>query len=147
MRAAGEGAIVAGARVSAVHPLRAVGDGAGPFADDGPFVAASELACFGAGGGDVLGRGPGNLVRAEDLVCMYVEHDVVEAGGLETVPVAYALECVVDDRDSVGVGVADGAPAVVVVLFEFVEVDCRWEWLVEELDGRHDVGVPRVTLG
>lgn len=42
-RAARKGAIVTSAFAKAIEPFRAIGLGACPFADDGPFVGASEL--------------------------------------------------------------------------------------------------------
>lgn len=41
-RAARKGAIVTSAFAKAIEPFRAIGLGACPFADDGPFVGASE---------------------------------------------------------------------------------------------------------
>lgn len=41
-RATSQGAIVTSAFAKAIQPFRAIGLGASPFADDGPFIGASE---------------------------------------------------------------------------------------------------------
>ena len=143
-------AVVAGAFAEAVEPLRAVRLGAGPFADDGPFVGAGELRPQGAGGGDVVGRAHGDLGRGEDLVLMGVEKHVLVAGrglGHEAVPIGLeVLESVVDAGGVIATGSRDGLVAGLVEGLDLVEVEGAAERFVEKFDCRDDVGVARVAL-
>jgi len=61
------------------------------------------------------------LAGGEYLVEVGVEDDVFEATGHEAVPVCGITECIANHDCDVAI-VVDGAPAVVVVLLDFVEV-------------------------
>ena len=97
----------------------------------------------------MLRRALGDLAVVEDLVLVGIEDDVVDAGGAvhEAVPERLrVLEGVVDGDGGVRVGVADGAPAVVVEFLERGEVDDGAEGFVEEFDGCDYVGFFGVAL-
>ena len=71
----------------------------------------------------------------EDLVLMSVEDDMVDARLHihEAVPIALEVEeGVVDADGGVGVAVADGAPAVVVEVFDVGHVEARAVRLVQK---------------
>ena len=126
IRVTGQGPIVSGTPAEAVQPLGAVRLSTGPFADDGPLVAARELVGRkGAGRGDVLGRALRQLAVIEDLVLMGVEHHVVDPRLLvhETVPDIHdVFERVMNHQRRVGVAVAYGAPTVIVEFLDQTEI-------------------------
>lgn len=98
----------------------------------------------------MLVDGLGECSGREDLVLMRIKDHMVYAGlhVHEAVPVALeVLEGVVDADGSVGVAVADDAPAVVVEGFDVVEVEGAAVGLVEELDAGYDVGGRGVAFG
>lgn len=120
--AACQSAIVASTFAKSVQPLRAVRLCACPFADDSPFVGACEFGTKRAGGRDVVRRAHGDLVRAEDLVLVCVEH-VVFRTCREAIPDGYkVLESVMETDDSIGLTVTDGHVALVVEVLDAVEI-------------------------
>ena len=146
----GQRAVVAGAFAEAIKPLRAIGLGPSPFADDGPFVGAGELGPEGASGGDVVGGAHADLGGGEDLVLMGVEKHVLVAGrglGHEAVPIGLeVLEGVVDAGGVIAAGSRDGLVAGLVEGLDPVEIEGAAKRFVEKFDCRDDVGVGRVAL-
>ena len=145
-RTACQSPIVASTFAESVEPLGAVRLRACPFADDGPFVGAGEFRTKRAGGGDVFVGGHGDLVGAEDLVLVRVEHVVFRAGG-EAIPDGYKVfESVMETDDGIGIAVADGDVALVVEVLDAVEIEDGSERLVQELNDCDHVAVTRVVL-
>ena len=121
-RTACQSAIIASTFAKSVEPLRAVRLCACPFANDGPFVGACEFGTKGAGSRNVFVRAHGDLVRAEDLVLVRVEHVVFRAC-CEAIPDGYeVLESVMETDDSIGIAVTDGDVALVVEVLDAVEI-------------------------
>lgn len=150
IRATAQTTVISSTPAKAIQPFSAVRLSTGPFADNGPLVAVSELVgAEGTGGGDVLGRALRHLTLIKDLVRMGVKHDVIDSGLLihETVPIVdWILEGVMNHDSCVAVAVADGAPAIVVEFLDGVEVQRKAERLVQKLYGSDHVGVGGVAL-
>ena len=143
-------AIVSRALEPAIQPLGTIRLRARPLAHNRPLIRAPNPRADATSRLDMLGRALSDLAVIEDLVLVRIEDDVVDAGlGVhEAVPKRlHVLEGVVDGDGGVGVGVAHGAPAVVVEFLEGAEVDDGAEGFVEQFDGRDDVGFFGVALG
>ncbi len=88
------------------------------------------------------------MILVENLIHVCVEHDVVNTGGRvhEAIPIAEALESVMNDHRGVGIVVTDSAPSIIVELLEHTKVKRRPKWFIENGNGSHDVGVWSIAL-
>ena len=145
-----EGAVIASAFPKAVEPFGTVGLGAGPFANDGPFVRSGELGGETAGGRDMVRGAHADLAWREDLVLMSIEYYILVAGRSwrrEPVPVRInVLKGVVEAGCVVATGSRDRIVAVLIKGLELIKVEGATKGLVEELDGCDDVSVASVAL-
>ena len=145
-----ESAVIASAFPKAVEPFGTVGLGAGPFADDGPFVCSGKLRGETAGGRDMVRGAQGDLAWREDLILMSIEDHILVAGrswGHEPVPVRIdVLKRVMNAGCVVATGSCDRLVAVLIEGLELIKVEGATKGLVEELDGRDDVSVASVAL-
>ena len=142
-------AVIPRALSPAIQPLGTIRLRTRPLAHDRPLVGAPHPRTETTRRLDMLRGTLGDLAVIEDLVLVGVQNHVVDAGLAthEAVPERlHVFESVVDGDGGVGVGVADGAPAVVVEFLEGAEVDDGAEGLVEEFDGGDHVRFLGVAL-
>lgn len=136
-----ECAVVTCSLAKTVEPFGAIGKCPTPFANYKPLIDISKTATETAGCRDMVVEAHGDLSGAENLVVVRVEYDVVHARARahEAIPRTDVLEGIADDDGRVAVAVANGAPAIVVVLLQLVDVDLGTKGLVDQLDGRDHV--------
>ena len=145
-----EGAVIASAFPKAVEPFGTVGLGAGPFADDGPFVRSGKLGAETAGGRDMVRGAHADLAWRKDLILVSIEYHILVAGrslGHEPVPVRInILKSVMEAGGVVATGSCDRIVAVLIKGLELIKVEGATEGLVEEFDGRDHVSVASIAL-
>lgn len=80
--------IVSGSLSESVQPLRAIGLGAGPLANNGPFVGTGEWGCVSACILHVFAGLAADFLVGEDLVDVRVEDRVIDTapGGSKSIP-------------------------------------------------------------
>ena len=141
-----QSAIIASAFAKAVEPLGAVRLCACPFANHSPFVCACEFGTKCAGSRDVFGRAHSDLVRAEDLVLVRVEH-IIFIACFEAIPDGYkVLKSIMETDNSIGFTATDGGIASAVKVLDAVEIQIRSKRLVQEFNNCDHVVVIRVVL-
>ena len=144
-RTACQSAIIASTFAKAVEPLRAVRLCACPFANHSPFVGACEFGTKCAGSRDVFGRAHSDLVRAEDLVLVRVEHIILIAC-FEAIPDGYkVLKSIMETDNSIGFTATDGVIALAVKGLDAVKIQNRSKRLVQELNNCDHIVVIRVV--